>query len=462
MKKYDVAVIGGGPGGYVAAIKAAHAGMKCALVEKENLGGVCLNWGCIPTKSLLRNAEILKNVKGSEAFGITVKGEVSARYQDAQKRSRAVSAKLVNGVQYLMKKNGIDVYRDEAVFEDKKTLLLKQSGDKLSCENVIIAAGARSLQIPIANMDNDHILDYRRALMLDKTPKSVVIIGAGAIGMEFATVWNTYGADVTVVEMQANVLTNEDADISSEVKKAYEKRGITIHTNAKVANVEETAGCLRATVTKDNNEMALDTEYVLVSVGITPNSDRLNIDAIGCLLDDRGYIKTDVNMKTNIDGIYAIGDITGKLALAHVASQQGVVAVNHLAGKAVQEIPYENIPKCTYGFPETASAGLTEQQAKDRGYEVKSGVFPFSANGKAIAYGQDEGFIKVVADAQYHQVLGVHMIGCHVAELICNAAAYLDLELTLDEFEDMVFPHPTLSEAIMEAAHCAEGNPIHI
>lgn len=462
MKKYDVAVIGGGPGGYVAAIKAAQAGLKCAIIEKENLGGICLNWGCIPTKSLLRNAEVLSNVQDSAEYGIHLQSDFTVDYAEAQKRSRKVSAKLVQGIKYLMNKNNIDVYSDEAAFEESKTIQLKKSNQKITSENFIIATGARSIQLPIANYDNKHVLDYRRALSLKKVPKSVVVIGAGAIGMEFASVWNTYGADVTVIEMQSSVLPNEDNDVSKAVKAAYEKRGIKIQTSAKVENVEENQETLKITYSCNGLEKVLKSEYLLISVGITPNTDGLNIDTLGCKLDQRGYIITDSNFKTNIDNVYAIGDVTGKLALAHVASEQGIIAVQHMLGKTTEEMVYENVPKCTYGFPETASAGLTEEQAREKGYDVQCGTFPLSANGKAISYGAEEGFVKVVSESKYGQVLGVHMVGHNVPELISNAVTYLKMELTLDEFNELVFPHPTLSETIMEAMHCAEGSPIHI
>lgn len=462
MREYDVTVIGGGPGGYVAAIKSAQAGLKCAIVEKENLGGICLNWGCIPTKSLLRNAEILSNVKDSAEYGIHLQSDYIVDYSEAQKRSRKVSAKLVQGIKYLMNKNNIDVYSDEAAFEDSKTIQLKKSKEKISSKKFIIATGARSIQLPLANYENGRVLDYRRALSLTKVPKSVVVIGAGAIGMEFASVWNTYGANVTVIEMQSTVLPNEDADVSKAVKAAYEKRGINIHTSAKVEKVEEKSETLKITYTADGYEKLIESEYLLISVGITPNSDLLNIDPLGCKLDPRGYIITDSNFKTNINNVYAIGDVTGKLALAHVASEQGMIAVQHILGKQTEEMVYENVPKCTYGFPETASAGLTEEQAIEKGYDVQCGTFPLSANGKAISYGAEEGFVKVVSESKYGQVLGVHMVGHNVPELISNAVVYLKLELTLDEFHDLIFPHPTLSETIMEAMHCASGSPIHI
>lgn len=462
MREYDVTVIGGGPGGYVAAIKSAQAGLKCAIVEKENLGGICLNWGCIPTKSLLRNAEILSNVKDSAEYGIHLQSDYIVDYSEAQKRSRKVSAKLVQGIKYLMNKNNIDVYSDEAAFEDSKTIQLKKSKEKISSKKFIIATGARSIQLSMANYENGHVLDYRRALSLTKVPKSVVVIGAGAIGMEFASVWNTYGANVTVIEMQPSVLPNEDNDVSKAVKAAYEKRGINIHTSAKVEKVEEKSETLKITYTADGYEKLIECEYLLISVGITPNSDLLNIDALGCKLDPRGYIITDSNFKTNINNVYAIGDVTGKLALAHVASEQGMIAVQHILGKQTEEMVYENVPKCTYGFPETASAGLTEEQAIEKGYDVQCGTFPLSANGKAISYGAEEGFVKVVSESKYGQMLGVHMVGHNVPELISNAVTYLKLELTLDEFDDLIFPHPTLSETIMEAIHCASGSPINI
>ncbi len=463
MKKYEVLVIGGGPGGYVAAIKAAQLGKKTAIVEKESLGGTCLNWGCIPTKSLLRNAEIVSHLFEGEEFGFSIdEKSIRVDYSKAQERSRRVSDKLVSGIEYLMKKNKIEVIRDEATFTAPKSVRLKNTGEILQADNIIIAVGARPIRIPGIDFSSSYILDSKKALQLKTAPKSVLVIGAGAIGMEFATVWQAYGAEVTVVEMLPRVLPNEDADVSKEAQKGYEKNGIKIMTQAKVSRVEANGGKTKITVTTAKGVQTLECEYLLVSVGIKPNSDVIGIENTGVKLSERGYIEVDDMLRTNVSGVYAIGDITGKLALAHAASAQGVVAAKHIAGKETVPIVYENIPKCTYGLPETASAGLTEQQAKERGIEIKTGTFPFAANGKAIAYGAPEGFVKIVAGKKHGEILGVHMVGAHVTEMIASAVGYLSLECTLDELSDIIHPHPTMSEAVMEASHVAEGLGIHV
>lgn len=463
MKKYEVLVIGGGPGGYVAAIKAAQLGKKTAVVEKDNLGGTCLNWGCIPTKSLLRNAEVISHLVEGEEYGFSLDTDsIRADYAKAQTRSRKVSDKLVNGIGCLMKKNGIEVIQGEAVFTAPKLVRLKKSGETIQADNIIIAAGARPNMLSDIDSASPYVLDSKKALQLTKAPKSVVVIGAGAIGMEFATVWRAYGAEVTVVEMLPHALPNEDEDVSKEARKGYEKNGITILTQAKVSKVVTNGAKTKVTVTTTKGDQQLECEYLLVSVGVKPNSDRLGIEKTGVKLNERGYIEVDDIMRTNVSGVYAIGDITGKLALAHVASAQGIVAANDIAGKVTASINYDNIPKCTYGLPETASAGLTEQQVKRRGIDVTIAMFPFSANGKAIAYGAPEGFVKIVAGKKHGEILGVHMVGVHVTEMIAGAVGHIGLESTLDELAATIHPHPSMSEAIMEASHVAEGLGIHI
>lgn len=463
MKKFEVLVIGGGPGGYVAAIKAAQLGKKTAVVEKEKLGGTCLNWGCIPTKSLLRNAEVVSHLYQGEEFGFSLdERSIYINYAKAHKRSRVVSEKLVGGIEYLMKKNGITVFYDEAVFSAPKTLHLERAWETIQAESVIIAAGARPNHIPGIDYSSAYVLDSKKALQLTKAPKNVVIIGAGAIGMEFATVWRAYSAEVTVVEMLPRVLPNEDAEVSKEAHKVYQKNGIQIMTQAKVSRVEKAGAKNIVTVTTVKGDRKIECEYILVSTGIKPNSDRIGIEKAGVRLSERGYIDIDEKMRTNVKGVYAIGDITGKLALAHVASAQGMVAANDIAGNKTEPIDYDNIPKCTYGVPETASAGLTERQAMDRGIKTTTAVFPYSANGKAVAYGATHGFVKIVAGKQHGEVLGVHMVGAHVTEMIAGAVGHLRLESTLDELSATIHPHPTMSEAVMEAVHCAEGNPMHI
>ena len=459
MEKFDVLVIGGGPGGYVAAITSALNGKKTAIVEKEELGGVCLNWGCIPTKALLRNAEVVRLASEGEKYGFSA-GAITADYAKAQERSRAVSARLVGGVNYLMKKNSITVIRGEAKFISQKTV--EVGGKRIEAENIIIAAGSRPFRLPMLDYSMANVLDSKKALQLKKAPKSIVIIGAGAIGMEFATVFNSYGSKVTVVEMLNAVLPNEDAEVSAAVEQEYKKRGIETLTGTKVTKVENDGKKARAKVENKNGTSVIECEYILGATGISPNSDLLGLEKLGYALDKRGYVMVDERMRTTVDGVYAIGDINGKLALAHAASAQGMAAVNDICGKPVAPINYDNIPKCTYGEPECASAGLSEAKAKERSYDVGTAVFPFSANGKAIAYGDDSGFVKIVFDKKYGELLGIHMVGAHVTEMISSAVGYLGLEMTIDELSKVIHPHPTMSEAIMEAAHLAEGKPIHI
>ncbi len=463
MKKYDVLIIGGGPGGYVAAIKAAQMKKSCALVEKDNLGGTCLNWGCIPTKSLLRNAEAVSLLNQGETYGFSFDcSSVKTDYEKAFTRSREVSSRLRQGIEYLMKKNGIDVYKDEAVFTAPKSVRLKKSKQTLEAENVIIATGSRPKRLNGVDYLSEYILDSKRALQLRHNPKSVVIVGAGPIGMEFATIWNAYGSDVTIVELMPRVLPNEDEEISKEAEKLYKKNGIKILTDAKVEEVITKGHKSIVNLDTLEGKTTIECEYLLVSVGILPNSDSIGIEKTGVKIDKQGYILVDDMMRTNVAGIYAIGDVTGKMALAHAASAQGIIAAKQIAGQEAEPIIYENVPKCTYGKPEVASVGITERQAKEKGYDINIGVFPFAANGKAIAGGETEGFVKIIANARYGEILGIHMIGSHVTEMISGAVGYLSLECTLDELSSFICPHPTMSEVLMEAAHVALGYGIHI
>lgn len=459
MEQFDVLVIGGGPGGYVAAIQSALAGKKTAVIEKENLGGVCLNWGCIPTKALLRNAEIVRYLSEGDFFGFTTEN-TKADYKKAQERSREVSARLVKGIAYLMKKDNIAVYKAEAVFTGPKEVQV--DGKKLTAEHMIIAAGSRPFPLPVLDYSEKNILDSKGALQLTAVPESIVIIGAGAIGMEFATVFSSYGAKVTVVEMMERVLPNEDREVSALMEKEYKKQGVDICTGTKVTKVENDGKTARVTVEKDGKSREISCACVLGATGIKPNTDLLGLQKYGYKTDRRGYLEVDDRMRTNVQGVYAIGDINGKLALAHTASAQAGVAVADICKKPVTPIHYHNIPRCTFGKPECASAGLTEDKAREQGYDVKTAVFPFSAIGKAIAYGEDAGFVKLVFDKKYGELLGVHMVGAHVTEMIAAAVGYLGLEVTVDELAGIIHPHPTMSEAIMEAAHVADGHPIHI
>ncbi len=463
MKKFDVVVIGGGPGGYVAAIKAAQLGKKTALIEGEELGGTCLNWGCIPTKALLRSAELYSHLTEGEEFGFQLdEKSISHDYAKMQKRSRGVSSKLVAGIGFLMKKNNVTVLKEYATFTGKKTLTLETSGEVVEGNHIIIATGTKPMRLPGIDFASPQILDSKKALQLTTAPKSVVVIGSGAIGMEFATLWRSLGAQVTVLEMLPRIMPNEDGAVSAEMTKQYQSHGIKVCTETKAVKVDATAkGVTIKTESKGKTE-SIDCEYLLVAAGITPDTSKLALDKAGVKTDKRGYIEVDTKMKTNVEGVYAIGDITGKLALAHTASAQGILAVNHLCGKETTEIIYENIPKCTYGSPETASVGLTEEQAKTRGIAYTVGLFPFAANGKAIAYGAPEGFVKVISGKEYGEVLGVHMVGAHVTEMIASAAGLLALECTIEELSHIIHPHPTMSEAVMEASHVAEGMGIHI
>lgn len=459
MDQFDVLVIGGGPGGYVAAIQSALFGKKTAIVEKDNLGGVCLNWGCIPTKSLLRNAEIIRYLSKGDFFGFTIEN-TKVNYKKAYERSRKVSEKLVGGIGYLLKKNNITVVKGEAKFTGAKEIMVE--GKKLTAKNIIIAAGSRPFPLPMLDYSQSNILNSKGALQLMEVPESIAIIGAGAIGMEFATIFSSYGAKVTVIEMMDRVLPNEDKDVSVLVEKEFKKQGIEVMTATKVTKVDNDGKLAKVTVEKVGKSSVLECAYVLGATGIKPNTDLLGLEKLGYNVDRRGYVEVDEHMRTNISGVYAIGDINGKLALAHTASAQGLLAVADICGKETQPINYNNIPKCTFAKPECASAGLSESKAKEQNYDVKTAVFPFGANGKAISYGEDIGFVKLVFDKKYGELLGVHMVGAHVTEMISAATGYLGLEVTVEELAHIIHPHPTMSEAMMEAAHVASGNPIHI
>ncbi len=460
-RSFDVIVAGGGPGGYVAAIKAAQLGKSVAIAEKENLGGVCLNWGCIPTKSLLRNAEVVRTFAQAADFGIKMDG-FTADYAAAQERSRAVSKRLVNGIEYLMKKNKITVFKDAAKFSGPKEMELYAAKERITAQNIIIATGSVPYKLPFLDYSLENVLDSKKALKLIKAPGSILIIGAGAIGMEFATVFRAYGTKVHIVEMLPRILPNEDEEISRFVHKEFIKKGFELHAGTKVLSVVNDGKTAKTTLKKDGEPFTIESEYVLAATGIRPNLQGLNIEKAGCGLDAKGYISVDNRMQTNAAGIYAIGDVTGKCALAHAASAQGMQAAEAICGRETREINYANIPKCTYASPECASAGLTEAAAKAAGYDAGAAVFPFTANGKAISYGEDGGMVKLVFDRKEGLLLGAHMAGVHVTEMIWGITGYLGLEMTMEEMASVIHPHPTVSETIMEAAHLACGNPIHI
>lgn len=465
MSDYDVIVIGAGPGGYVAAIRAAQLGMKTAVVEKEFLGGVCLNVGCIPSKSLLRNAELAHILRERTAeFGFSFEN-LKLDYAVAVDRSRKVSKRLVQGVGFLMKKNKIDVHMGVARLTARDTVQVTDAEGKtqsFTAKNIIVASGAHAAMIPGVKPDGEKVLTYWEAILQTRRPESVVIIGAGAIGVEFATIWNSYGTQVTLVEMLPRIVPLEDEEISAELAKSFQKRGIQMLTGHKVQSVETTDQGVRVKVSDGSSEKVLEAEQALVAIGFKPNTQDLGLEAAGVELNERGFIKIDERMATNVPGIWAIGDVTGQLLLAHVASAMGIVAAENIAGVPTVKLDYRMMPRATYCQPQVASFGLTEAQAREQGYEVKIGRFPFQPNGKALGLGDYTGFVKIVTDAKYGEILGAHMIGPEVTELLPELTLAQSMELTIEEIARNVHAHPTLSEVIMEAAHAAAGHAIHI
>ena len=460
MENFDVIVIGGGPGGYVAAVRASQLGLKTALVEKESLGGTCLNWGCVPTKSLLRNAEVVHLLGQGRAMGFSF-DNLTVDYAVAHKRSRSVVLRQTRRVAILMKNSGIPVYEGAARFIDANTVTVENSGKQLQAKHIIIATGARSRALPGADYDGEQIISFRRALEMTELPESALIVGAGPIGMEFATVWNRYGTRVTVVEMMPHALPLEDEEISIEAQKQFKKEGITVMTGAMVDSVRATDAGVDVTVKTGESVEILAVDTVLVSIGFVPNIDTLDLDKAN-VTAVRGAIEVDDAMRTNTPHIYAIGDVTAKLGLAHVASAQGVIAAEAIAGKQTAALNYINIPRCTYTHPEVASVGLTEQQATEQGYKVIAARCPFLANGKAMAMDDNSGFVKIVAEQKSKRLLGVHLLGSHVTELVAGATGMISLNADAMQLGEVVHPHPTLGEAIMEAAHKLCGHAIHI
>ena len=463
---YDVVVIGAGPGGYVAAIRAAQLGQKTAIIDKQWLGGVCLNVGCIPSKALLKNAEVAHTLRerGKE-FGFSF-DNLTLDFSVAVKRSRQVSSRLVKGVGFLMKKNGIDVYMGTAHLSGPNTVTVTDADNNtqaLSAKNVIVATGASPMVPPVWKVDGEKIVTYLEAITQDKLPKSAVIIGAGAIGVEFATIWNSYGSDVTIVEMLPHLVPLEDEEVSVELEKAFKKNGIKALTGHKVESVEATESGVRVEVSDaEGKKQTIEAEQALVAIGFRPNSSGLGLEEAGVNISERGFVEIDERMATNVPGIWAIGDVTGKLMLAHVGSAMGIVCAEHIAGHETVTLDYEMMPRATYCQPQVASFGITEAQAKERGYEVKIGRFPFQANGKALGLGDYAGWVKLVVDEKYGEILGASMIGPEVTELLPELTLAHMMELTPAEIARNVHAHPTLSEVLMEAAHGAEGHAIHI
>ena len=465
MSEYDVVVIGAGPGGYVSAIRASQMGLKTAIVDKQWLGGVCLNVGCIPSKALLKNAEVAHTLRerGKE-FGFSFEN-LQLDFSAAVKRSRQVSDRLTKGVGFLMKKNNIDVYMGAAKLTGPTALTVTDKDGKtqeLQAKNIIIATGAFSASIPGVTVDGEKIVSYQEAILQEKRPESVVIIGAGAIGMEFATVWSGYGSQVTIVEMLPRVLPLEDEEISNELAKAFKKRGVQILTGHKVQSVQATDKGVKVVVSADGQETTLEADQALMAIGFKPNSLNLGLEEVGVELNERKFVKVNEKMQTSVPNIYAIGDVTGQLLLAHVASAMGIVAAETIAGVETVTLDYRMMPRATYCQPQVASFGYTEAQAKEAGFELKIGRFPFQPNGKALGLGETTGFVKILTDAKTGEILGAHLIGPDVSELLPELTLAQRMELTTAEIARNVHAHPTLSEALMEAAEGAEGHAIHI
>jgi dihydrolipoamide dehydrogenase len=464
-ENFDVVVIGAGPAGYVAAIRASQLKQKVAIIDKQWLGGVCLNVGCIPSKSLLRNAEIAHTLRErGKDFGFSFEN-LKLDFGVAVKRSRQVSDRLVKGVGFLMKKNSIAVYMGEAHVTKPATVTVKDKDGKtteLTAKNIIVATGA-SVAVPGAwKVDGQKVVTYLEAILQEKLPKSVIVIGSGAIGVEFSTVWRSYGVDVTIVEMLPRLVPLEDEEVSKELKKEFEKRGIKCLVGNKVESVEATDNGVRVKVSAEGKETTLEAEQALVAIGFRPNSKGLGLEEAGVKLNERGMVEIDEKMQTSVPHIYAIGDVTGKLMLAHVGSAMGIIAAENIAGAETITLDYEMMPRATYCQPQVASFGLTEAQAKERGYNIKIGRFPFQPNGKALGLGDYAGFVKIVVDEKYGEILGAHMIGPEVTELLPELTLAHMMELTPHEIARNVHAHPTLSEVLMEAAHGAEGTPIHL
>jgi len=465
MEPYDVIVIGAGPAGYVAAIRAAQLKQKVAIVDRQWLGGVCLNVGCIPSKSLLKNAEVAHTLRerGKE-FGFSFEN-LKLGVSVAAKRSRQVSARLVKGIEFLMKKNGIAIHIGTAKLTAKDSVTVTDKDGKvaeLKAKNIIVSTGASAAVPPAWKVDGEKVVTYLEAILQERLPKSAVIIGAGAIGMEFATVWNSYGVDVTVVEMLPHILPLEDEEAAAEVAKAYTKRGVKLLVEHKVESVEATGTGVKVTVSAAGETKTLEAGQALVAIGFRPNSKGLGLEEVGVKISDRGFVEIDEKMATNVPGIWAIGDVTGKLMLAHVGSAMGIVCAENIAGAETVTLNYEMMPRATYCSPQVASFGITESQAKERGHTFKVGRFPFQANGKALGLADYAGWVKLIVDEKYGEILGATLVGPEVTELLPELTLAQMMELTPAEIARNVHAHPTLSEALMEAAHAAEGSAIHI
>jgi len=461
---YDLIVVGSGPGGYVAAIRAAQLGLNVGVVEKENLGGICLNWGCIPTKSLLKSAQALEYAKHAADYGVSISGEVKADFEAMVKRSRGVAEGMSKGIQFLFTKNKIEVLNGYGRLVDPNSVeVTDESGKRTlhSAKNIILATGARSRELPNLEQDGEKIIGYREAMTLPKQPKSMVVVGSGAIGSEFAYFYQSIGTDVTLVEYLPNVVPNEDEEVSKTLERSFKKMKMKVLTNASVESVDTSGDLCKVTVKTKKGEEVIEAEIVLSAVGIIPNLENIGLEDLGIVLE-KGKVKVNEFYQTNVSTVFAIGDIIAGPALAHVASAEGITCVEKIAGLNPHPVDYSTIPGCTYTNPEVSSVGMTEQKAKEAGYEIKVGKFPFSASGKASASGQKEGFVKLIFDAKYGELLGAHMIGGNVTEMIAELVVAKKLEITGHELIKSIHPHPTMSEAIMEAAAAAYDEVIHL
>jgi len=460
---YDVIVLGSGPGGYPAAIRASQLGKKVAIVERESLGGICLNWGCIPTKALLKSAQVFEYAKHAASYGLTIT-DPKADFPGVIQRSRGVADKMSKGIQFLMKKNKIDVIMGTGkLVAANKLEVTAADGSKQTVEakNIILATGGRARQLPTMPIDGKKIIGYREAMSITTQPKTMIVCGSGAIGSEFAYFYNSLGTKVTIVEFMPRIVPVEDEDISKEMEKQFKKQGVTIMTNSEVTKVDTSGEGVKATVKTADGEVTLEADILLSAVGVVANIENVGLEALGVKIE-KGKIIVDANQQTSVAGLYAIGDCTPGQALAHVATKEGINAAEHLSGHKPEPLDYNNIPGCTYTSPEIASVGYTEKAAKDAGYEIKVGKFPFVASGKATAAGATEGFVKVIFDAKYGEFLGCHMIGMNVTEIIAEAVVARKLETTGHEILNAVHPHPTMSEGLKEATAVAYGEAIDI
>ncbi len=461
---YDLIVIGSGPGGYVAAIRASQLGLKVAVVERSELGGICLNWGCIPTKSLLKSANVFEYLKHAEEYGVKIEGEASADFEAMVKRSRGVADGMSKGIQYLFKKNKIEVIQGVGkLIGNKQVEVTNDAGEKAvySAEHILLATGARSRQLPNLPQDGEKVIGYRKALTLDKKPESMIVVGSGAIGSEFAYFYNAIGTKVTLVEYMPTIVPVEDEEVSKQLGRSFKKAGIKVMVGAEVTQVDASGDKVKVTIKNKKGEENHEADIVLSAVGITPNLENLGLEEVGVEIEN-GRVKVDDFYQTTVPGVYAIGDIVPGQALAHVASAEGIICVEKIAGHHPEPLDYGNIPGCTYTSPEVASVGMTEKAAKEAGHELKIGKFPFSASGKASAAGHKDGFVKLIFDAKYGELLGAHLIGANVTEMIAELVTARKLETTGQEIIKAVHPHPTMSEAVMEAAAAAYDEVIHI